>query len=117
MTYWRNVFILVNDDGCTLDAGRKSVTKDDLKRIRGKAVAAFNKLTKYHKKFIITTQTEAEKAVMDNLKEEARMLPDLRIGEVCYRKVPNYEQGGCSNLPRVDWFGKAKRLSKSFFFV
>lgn len=91
--YWRNVFILVNDDVCTLDAGRKSVTNDDLKRIRKKAVEAFNKLTKFHKKFILTTQTEAEKAVMDSLKEEARRLPNLRIEKICYRKIPNYEQG------------------------
>jgi len=91
--YWRNVLVLINDDSCTLDAGRKSVTTDDLKRIRKKALDAFNKLTKFHKKFIMTTQAEAEKAVMDNLKEEARMLQDLKIKGVPYKKVPNYEQG------------------------
>ena len=99
---------MVNDDDCTLDAGRKSVTRDDLKRIRAKAVDAFNKLTKYHKKFIVTTQTEAEKAVMDNLKEEARMLPDLRIDEVSYRKVPNYEQGVVAIFHELIGSGKLK---------
>lgn len=92
--YWaRSILILVNDDNVVLDAGRKSIRAEDRFRIRNVAKDIFNKLVKYHKKFIRQTEAEAEKAILDNLKEEARNLEDLNIKNIVYRKKPDFEQG------------------------
>jgi molecular chaperone HtpG len=92
--YWsRNMLVVVNNDNVALDAGRKSVRSEDRSKVREAAKDIFNKLTKYHKKFIQQTEAEAEKAVLDSLKEQARDLADLRIKGITYRKRPDYEQG------------------------
>lgn len=90
--YWLDVFMLINDDQCRLDAGRKSVTAEDARRIRKKAKQAFDKLTKFHKAFIKTTESETQKAVLDSLKEDARQLARLGIEGISYQRVPDYEQ-------------------------
>ena len=92
--YWsRNMLVIVNNDHVVLDAGRKSVRSEDRTKAREVAKDIFNKLTKYHKKFIRQTEAEAEKAVLDSLKEQARDLEDLKIKGITYRKRPDYEQG------------------------
>jgi Histidine kinase-, DNA gyrase B-, and HSP90-like ATPase len=92
--YWsRNMLVVVNKDDVVLDPGRKSVRSEDRAAARDVAKNIFNKLTKYHKKFIRQTEAEAEKAVLDSLKEQARDLEDLRIEGIAYRKRPDYEQG------------------------
>ena len=92
--YWaRSILILVNDDNVSLDAGRKSINTKDKNRIRGVAKDIFNKLVKYHKKFIKQTESEAEKAILDNLIEESKNLDELKIKGIAYRKKPDFEQG------------------------
>ena len=92
--YWgRSISILVNNDDVVLDAGRKSIRAEDRTKIRNVAKDIFNKLVKYHKKFIRQTEAEAEKAILDNLKEEARNLDDLNIENIFYQKKPDFEQG------------------------
>ena len=92
--YWgRSVLILINDDMVVLDAGRKSVNSEARNRIRNIAKDVFNKLVRHHKLFIRQTEHEAEKAILDDLKEEANDLPQLNIEGIAYQKVPIFEQG------------------------
>ncbi len=92
--YWdRNILVLINDDTVELDAGRKSIRNSDKRRVQAIAKDMFNKSVKYHKKFIKQTESEAEKAILENIKEDARSLEGLGISEINYSKVPDYEQG------------------------
>ena len=95
--YWsRSILILVNDDNAVLDPGRKSIRREDRNRVRIISKDIFNKLTKWHKKFIRQTETEVEKTVLESLKEQSRDLADLKIKGISFRKIPDYEQGVCA---------------------
>lgn len=95
--YWsRSILILVNDDNYTLDPGRKSIRPEDRAKVRNISKDLFNKLTKWHKKFIRQTETEVEKTVLESFKEQSRDLPDLKIRGIPFNKVPDYEQGVCA---------------------
>ena len=91
--YWsRNVLIVVNYDDVVLDAGRKAIPQKDKNYVKSLAKDVFNALLRYQKRFVRQTEAEAEKVVLESLKEEARQLENLNIADISFCKKPDYEQ-------------------------
>ncbi len=86
--YWRNLFVLINNDDVELDIGRKSVTRKDKRMLDESLRDFFNKRILPNAKLFIPTKAGPMKGALEQMKEQAVNKEDLWIPEVEVAKVP-----------------------------
>ncbi len=86
--YWRNLFVLINNDDVELDIGRKSITRKDKKKLDDALRDFFNKHILPHAKLFIPPREGPMKGALEQMKEQAMSKEDLWIPDARFAKVP-----------------------------
>jgi hypothetical protein len=91
--YYTNLHVVIEGDGFTLDAGRKTITRENANEVRDKIKSFFSDIVKFSKFFLGTTHDAiGEGAGLDEIKQRARETEDLHIEKITFGKVPRHEQ-------------------------
>jgi len=87
--YWRNLFVLINNDAVELDVGRKSVSRKDKIELDCTLKDFFNKYVLPNAKYFMPPKPGPMKGALDQMKEQAQGKEDLYIPAIPYAKVPS----------------------------
>ena len=91
--YYTNLHIVIEGNDFTLDAGRKTITRENADQVREKIRSFFSDIVKLSKLFVGTPHDAiGEGAGLDQVKERARNTQDLKIDGIQFGKVPRHEQ-------------------------
>ncbi len=91
--YYTNFHIVIQGTGFTLDAGRKTITRENAEYIRRMIKSFFSDVIKYADKFVgVPHDAIGEGAGLDQIKERARETKDLSIKKIPFAKIPRHEQ-------------------------
>ena len=91
--YYTNLHAVIEGEKFTLDAGRKTITKENAEQIRNKIKTFFLDIIKYSNNFVgVPHDAIGEGAGLDQIKERAQKTDNLNISGIPFAKIPRHEQ-------------------------
>lgn len=91
--YYTNLHVIIEGNDFTLDAGRKTITRENANQVREKIRSFYSDIVKHAKLFVGTPHDAiGEGAGLDQVKERARNTADLMIDGIPFGKIPRHEQ-------------------------
>lgn len=91
--YFTNFHIVIDNNSFVLDAGRKTIRREDADEVRDGIKSFFNDVVKVASHFMNTPHDAiGEGAGLDQIKERARETENLAISAIPFSKIPRHEQ-------------------------